>query len=222
MYYMADLKLIVDKLSVFDPNPNPQQRILSLYSAAVAMADPSILESVINMAGKNNISSKQLYEIILQSYLFVGFPRMIEAADHLSSIIEIDGGHPRLTPVSSEESEKWFIEGQKLCQKVYGEKYDILRKRVESFAPEIFRWMIYEGYGKVLSRPGLNIVDRELAIISCLIVELRERQLYSHIIGALNVGADEKLVMQVVEDMEIFSGEGCHMALKILNKLGIN
>ncbi|MFH2048963.1 MAG: hypothetical protein ABIJ12_05925 [bacterium] len=222
MYDKTDLKLIVDKLSVFDPDPNPQQRILSLYSAAVAKADHSILESVINMAGKNNISSKQLYEIILQSYLFVGFPRMIEAADHLNSIIGIDGGHLRLTPVSSKESEKWFVEGQKLCQKVYGEKYDILRKRVESFAPEIFRWMIYEGYGKVLSRPGLNIVDRELAIISCLIVELRERQLYSHLIGALNVGADKKLVIQVVEDTEIFSGEGSQMALKMLNKLGIN
>ncbi len=222
MYHKTELKSIRDRLSDFDPNPDPHCRILSLYSAAIAIADNSILESVITLATKNKISPEHLYEIVLQSYLFLGFPKMIEAADHLNSIIKIEGGHSRLTQVSYEESERWFIKGRKLCKKVYGKKYDILRKRVEAFAPDIFRWMVFEGYGKVLSRPKLNIVDRELAIISCLIVELRERQLYSHILGALNVGADEKVVVQIVEDMKIFSDKGYNMAKKILNKLGIN
>lgn len=222
MYDKTELISIRNMLGDFDPNPNPHCRILSLYSAAIAIADNSILESVITLAINNKITPDHLYEIVLQSYLFLGFPRMIEAADHLNSIVNIEGGHSRLTQVSYEESERWFVKGQKLCKQVYGDKYDILRKRVETFAPDIFRWMVFEGYGKVLSRPKLNIVDRELAIISCLIVELRERQLFSHIIGALNVGTDEKLVIQIVEDMKIFSDKGYKMALKILNKLGIN
>ncbi len=222
MYEETELKSIRDKLIDFDPHPNPHCRILSLYSAAIAIADHSLLEVVIELAQKNNITTQHLYEIVLQSYLFVGFPRMIEAADHLNNLSKIEGGHSKLTQVSYEESERWFVKGQKLCKKVYGKKYNILRKRVEAFAPDIFRWMVFEGYGKVLSRPKLNIVDRELAIISCLIVELRERQLFSHIIGALNVGAEEKIVVQVVEDMKIFSDKGYQMAHKMLTKLGIN
>lgn len=221
MYDKANFKLILNKLSDFNPEPYPQQRILSLYSAAIAIADHSILESVITIAVRNNIPSRRLYEIILQSYLFVGFPRMIEAADHLNSMLEIDAELPHLTSFSYEESQSWFVDGQKLCQKVYGEKYDILRKRVEAFAPEIFRWMIVEGYGKVLSRPDLNIIDRELAILSCLAVELRERQLYSHLIGVLNVGAGVKLVLKVIDDTKIFSDEGHRMALTLFNKLGV-
>jgi len=221
MYDKSGFKSIRDNLSNFVPNPDPHSRILALYSAAIAITDHKILESVINMAIKNNIPAQHLYEIVLQSYLFVGFPRMIEAADHLNSMVKIEGGHSRLTLVSYEESERWFVNGKKLCQKVYGEKYDILRKRVEAFAPDIFRWMVFEGYGKVLSRPKLKIVERELAIISCLIVEERERQLFSHIIGARNVGADDKLVIQVVEDMKIFSIDGYNMAITMLEKLDI-
>ena len=48
--------------------------------------------------------------------------------------------------------------------------------------------MITEGYGKVLSRPGLDLERRELCIVAACAATEQDRQLHSHLHGALNVG----------------------------------
>ena len=91
-----------------------------------------------------------------------------------------------------------------------------LKERVESFAPDIFRWMIVEGYGKVLSRDHVDIVDRELSIVAMLTMENKAKQLHSHILGARNVGAEEQLIRQVIEDIGMAAGDGYQTALAII------
>ena len=59
---------------------------------------------------------------------------------------------------------------------------------------DVERWMVEEGYGKVLGRPGLSVRDRELCIVAQLVVLDVPRQLYSHLRGALNVGASDAAV----------------------------
>jgi 4-carboxymuconolactone decarboxylase len=81
--------------------------------------------------------------------------------------------------------------------------------------------MELDGYGKVLSRPGLDIVDREMAIVACLMVENREAQLHSHIRGALSVGASRELVDAVITDLAPIAPEGETSARAILRKLGV-
>ncbi len=199
--------------------PHVRTRVLSLYSAAVAVCNTAILSQVISVGKAHRISRAEFYEIVLQSYLFLGFPRMLEAADHLSGEFPLRNQEPIPAAVDSEEVSNWVDRGLDLCKAVYDSSFDLLRRRVESFAPEIFRWMVLEGYGKVLSRPGVNIIDRELAIIACLMMENRERQLHSHIRGARNVGADETLIRQVVEDIGPSAGRGYEVCLTILDKL---
>jgi alkylhydroperoxidase/carboxymuconolactone decarboxylase family protein YurZ len=60
------------------------------------------------------------------------------------------------------------------------------------------RWMIVEGYGKVLSRPGLDLATRELCIVALLAPQDAAPQLYSHLRGALNAGAAESDVDEAV------------------------
>ena len=79
--------------------------------------------------------------------------------------------------------------------------------------------MIIEGYGKVLSRPGLGIVERELANVAFLMGEDYEQQLHSHMRGALNVGATEELLKTVVHDIGEAAGNGYRTAQAILTKL---
>jgi alkylhydroperoxidase/carboxymuconolactone decarboxylase family protein YurZ len=67
--------------------------------------------------------------------------------------------------------------------------FEKLMQRFDDISPEMQSWMIVEGYGKTLSRPGLDEVSRECAIVCILAVLGRESQLYSHIRGALNLGA---------------------------------
>jgi 4-carboxymuconolactone decarboxylase len=59
--------------------------------------------------------------------------------------------------------------------------------------------MITEGYGKVLSRPGLDLMRRELCIVAACAAAGQERQLHSHLHGTLNVGVPANVVDEAVE-----------------------
>ncbi len=221
----VDISLFRDRIAGFDSSSadmqEVSQRILALYSAAIALGDESSLSTLIALGNSYQITRNMYYEIVLQSYLFLGFPRMLQAAAHLDTVIPQKDPSTSLQRVSAAETADWFERGVRLCRNVYLDNYERLKARVESFAPEIFQWMIFEGYGKVLSRPGLEITTRELAIVSCLTVENMEPQLLSHIKGALHVGVSDGMVVQVIEDIGASAGDGYITARNILRKLGL-
>jgi len=62
--------------------------------------------------------------------------------------------------------------------------------------------MITEGYGKVLSRPGLDLARRELCVIATCAATRQERQLHAHLHGALNVGAARGWVSDALAALE--------------------
>ncbi len=218
----VDLQRFLSRLTDFCPRQNGHTRALALYSAAIAMADEEILDRTIEVGQKCGLARRQLYEIVLQSYLFLGFPRMLQAAEHLDRHFPLPKADSILQKISVEESETWFTNGLNLCRRVYSENYLPLKQKVEALAPEVFRWMVIEGYGKVLSRPGLGIIDRELAIVACLMIENCETQLFSHIKGAVNVGASSELVHQVIHDLGEAAGDGYAASLSILDRLGMS
>jgi len=208
-------------LSGFSPDKYAVSRILAIYSAAVALADEMILDTAVSVGQKYSLERQHFYEIILQSYLFLGFPRMLDAAYHLNRFFPSPDGDSRLEKISDKEATKWYEHGIKLCQQIYGDNYLLLKERVESLAPDIFRWMIIEGYGKVLSRQVINIVDRELAIVAALMVDNRQKQLFSHMKGTLNAGASEDLLKTVIGDISHAAPDGYRSSRVILDKMGI-
>jgi 4-carboxymuconolactone decarboxylase len=74
---------------------------------------------------------------------------------------------------------------------VYGRSYSRLRQAVAALHPDLDRWMVEEGYGRVLGRPGLDLATRELCIAALLAVWDAPRQLHSHLRGARNAGATD-------------------------------
>jgi 4-carboxymuconolactone decarboxylase len=66
--------------------------------------------------------------------------------------------------------------------------------------------MVVEGYGKVLARPGLSLITRELCVAALLAVLDAPAQLHSHLRGALNVGAStgqvDAMVTRVLRDSD--------------------
>lgn len=208
-----------DRLNAFRPAKDAETRILALFSATIAQADDEITAAAIRMASSLNVSSEKLYEIVLQSYLFLGFPRMLRAAEVLQANAPFNTNPAVASPPTQTEITEWFDRGTGLCQTVYGDTYNRLRDRVLGIAPDIFRWMILEGYGKVLSRPGVDSVTRELCIVTSLMIDNRPAQLHSHMRGSLNVGAPWELLVQVVDDIGDAAGPGYAEARAILRQL---
>jgi len=176
------------------------------------------MSAALRLGLASGIGRSQCYEIVLQSYLFLGFPRMLLAVEALNRLMP-NGSQP--IAETGEDSYAAHVEaGLALCREIYGTAFEPLRTKIESSAPEVFRWMVLEGYGKVMSRPGLGKMEREICSVAFLIMEGYEQQLHSHMRGALNVGAPVDLLSIVIDDIGPAGGAGTETARQILRKIG--
>lgn len=204
----------------FSPETYGKERWLALFAATIATNDSETLLDVLDRGGRRTVGRGEFYEVVLQSYLFLGFPRMLTAAEAVDKAFPVSQATNLRHEAHVHTTTEWFTRGLELCKKVYGANFEPLRSRVERMAPEVFHWMILEGYGKVLSRPELGLVPRELANVAMLIADDREQQLHSHMRGALNVGAPPELLRVVVEDLSCF-GSGTTTARRLLSRMKV-
>ncbi len=133
----------------------------------------------------------EAYELLLQLYLFVGFPIAIEALLILWNAVQsnIPGFQ---WPLVTRHPSSYRKHGTQLFHTIYGSVADKVLERFENVAPDLADWMVTEGYGKVLSRPELPIQLRELCIASVLAVQKNDRQLVSHVRGCARVGVSRE------------------------------
>lgn len=132
-------------------------------------------------------------EILLQGYLFLGFPAALGA---LALWREVSGSvapDPAGDPTADELARR-MERGERICRIIYGGRYEALRENIRALHPDMERWMLEEGYGKVLSRETVDLVARELAIAALLAVLGTTVQLHSHVRGALHAGANRSQV----------------------------
>lgn len=135
----------------------------------------------------------EVEELLLQSYLFLGFPVTLEAFRRWRM-----RGNPA-PEAGVDRFEAWRERGEAVCRTVYAGKYERLRQNVARLHPDLDRWMVVEGYGKVLGRPDLALGVREMCIVGMLVVLGARRQLRSHLQGALSAGVPPGDVEAVVE-----------------------
>ena len=88
--------------------------------------------------------------------------------------------------------------GEALCRRIYGGVYGKMIARMQGFHPDLARWILEDGYGKVLSRPLLSVCERELLVVAVLGMLDVPAQLKSHCLGAVRVGADEAQVQAML------------------------
>lgn len=206
--------------SILNGDDKALYRPIAVLSAVIARGDFEHIKAALQYLNSKNIDAAAVYETVIQSYLFLGFPRMIEAALAYNEVYGDRTDRNIFKPVTSNEAVMWFDDGSNLCRRVYGKNYERLEKKFLKVSPELFRWMVVEGYGKVLSRPGLGHIERELAEVAALIVDGRRRQLISHLQGSLNVGASFAMIGKVLEDIRpLVSSENAAMADKLCANL---
>ncbi len=133
-------------------------------------------------------------EVLLQSYLFLGYPAALNAF----MLWRKRSGRRAPEPADADWS-AWEQRGVEVCSRVYDGQYEQLRHTVQQLHGDLDRWAVAEGYGKVLGREGLDLVQRELCTVAMLASLTASRQLYAHLRGALNVGADAADVERVLD-----------------------
>ncbi len=190
-----------------------------LLSAAMAASDHKAVELIMRVAHEDGVRIKAIDEIILQSHLFLGFPAMIEAARLLAKI----RGRRRQSnelpgPYAAADCRHWNQVGMKKIRRFYGHIFERLVNYVNSFSPQILTWMINDGYGQVLSRPGVSFKLRELSAVATLTVTGYENQLRAHIRGTINYGVERALIKTTVSNAGFFCSQTrVNKALEILD-----
>ncbi len=166
------------------PALTPLLRRLCRASLLVFLGDGSRLRRELAAALREGADAETLREAILQNYLFAGYPRCINALAELAAIAPL----PPRPPVRRDLG-AWRARGDRLCRRVYGRTYEKMIETMRRLHPDLADWILWEGYGKVLSRPLLDARTRELCVIPVLAAGGMVLQLRSHLAGARNCGA---------------------------------
>jgi len=176
----------------------PDSRLLVEISAALAARDDLRLDGALQRANEGGASPVEVEEALLQSYLFLGYPAALTG---IARWREIAGPPPAESDdlATPERLDAWTERGANVCELVYGRAYGKLRRNIARAHPAMDRWMVAEGYGKVLGRPELALRIRELCNVAVLAATSWEPQLHSHLRGALHAGATPAEVEEALE-----------------------
>ena len=168
---------------------NPQDAMCVWCATAAAVQRFDALREGVITANTLGTPLFAIYETLLQTYLFAGFPAGIEGLSVFADTLNRAG--IAFVPPAAEtfDADRFYERGLPLYQTVYGAVAGKMSAAVGAISPDLYTWMLVEGYGKTLSRAGATSVTRELCIVGVLAALGWQRQLFSHIRGAINVGA---------------------------------
>ena len=171
---------------------------LSAISVAIVSGDWERLGQLRREAPTGE-PDREWREAVLQTHLFAGFPRLVEAYEVLAR----SGG---LGPLDADEVRTETdrpTEGRALFERIYADKAQATLSRIRSHHPDFGDWIEGHAYGRVLARPGLSPDRRELYAVACLAALGQERQLASHARGALRCGATRGQVFDLLRAQEV-------------------
>lgn len=198
---MNKIETFLDSLSV---KKEFTEISLALLSTAAVLRKNSTLSKIILILKNRNFNQRKIYEALLQTYLFAGYP---SALISLSVYAEYFNSHQKYF-------EEWDIplfkkRGNKNCRKIYGNKFEKLVNNVNSFSPDLSDWLVTEGYGKVLGRRGLLLREREVCNIAVLAALKYDSQLYSHINGGYRLGLRISEIERIIESPAVLNRNDC-------------
>lgn len=190
-------------------------RALTKIASSIAADDPVQTENEIKKYKLCSYSPLKLYEAILQSYLFCGFPAAIES---LKIFRNHYTGFSKSKFIYNVKSFK--AKGKINCKLIYKKNYKKLIENMNYFSHDLKEWMIIEGYGKVMGRKGLTLLEREFINVSILCTRLYYNQLHSHIKGCLHLGASKEDINELLNSIKENVGRSnIDSAKELLGKL---
>jgi len=190
--------------------------MLALLSAASVLRKERYFYLIIEKLLKRKYSTKKIYEALLQTYLFAGFPSALISLKIFNQIVS------REKKYAGYDLYKYTNRGEKNCRIIYGNKYEKLISNIKSLSPEMAEWLVVEGYGKVLGRKGLSLIEREVCIVSILTALKFKDQLYSHINGAIRVKVTTQFLKKIINNLELISAKSCSVLGMIVLTAFIN
>jgi 4-carboxymuconolactone decarboxylase len=199
--------------TTLDSLDDPTIALLRLAAVIAGLEETQVRDAFASSVDR--VPAQWIEELVIQSYLFSGFPRALNAAREWRRVAPEPAP---LTDVGDDVShvDEWRRAGEATCAAVYGRMYATLRLNVRLLHPALDAAMVVEGYGKILSRPGLDLPRRELCIVAACAMTGQDRQLHSHLHGALNVGVAPDAIAAAVDAISPLLGADRTRTVRLL------
>lgn len=141
-------------------------------------------------ARDHGASRSEVEEVLLQATLFFGFPRTVTAFETLQHCWPATTAPQQGALAPAEQA----AAGRALFDAIYERNAPAVHGLLASFHPDFHAFVIESAYGRVLARPGLGPMVRELLAVAGLAALHQLPQLVAHARGALRFGAELDLV----------------------------
>lgn len=161
--------------------------ILCLASAfaAIGPADWERFRAAVLRARELGAGRAEVEEAVLQATLFFGFPRTVTAFETLQECWPAPQAPQRGALPAADHAGA----GRALFDAIYDRNAPMVHSLLASFHPDFHDFVIESAYGRVLARPGLEPMVRELLAVAGLAALQQAPQLVAHARGALRFGA---------------------------------
>jgi alkylhydroperoxidase/carboxymuconolactone decarboxylase family protein YurZ len=148
---------------------------------------------------------EHMRESILQTHLFAGYPRALNALAAFKDACKA-AGNPlsgeiklRNTLLEAEDMAVFRQRGGKLFAMLYGNIAPKIDQIARDGSPDLGEWALVEGYGRVLARDVLKPKQRSLCIVAALMPLDVLPQLKGHVQGAVNLGNSPDTLWKLYE-----------------------
>ncbi|MCX6143778.1 MAG: carboxymuconolactone decarboxylase family protein [Ignavibacteriales bacterium] len=111
--------------------------------------------------------------------------------------------------------------GKRILERIYGQQISRLLRRLDDLYPGLAHKITQDAYGLIMNRVGLTLPQRELANVVVLYAHGFDRQLYSHLRGAIRVGISKKTLKTVILVTAKTIGKRSKQTLDTIEKIRI-
>jgi len=175
------------------PGLDARDRLAVVGLAAIVRPDLELLHAVAERAPGHALPMR---EVCLQGILFAGFPRALTALAAITDVLPDETRTEADGPASAEV-------GRRVFRTVYGSQSRKVHDWMNDLDPVFAGLTIDTAYGRVLSRPALELRLRELMAVAALAVLDLQPQLLSHARGAVHAGAGHDEVFESLASLEV-------------------
>lgn len=158
------------------------------------------LKAHTNVALNIGLTPVEIRETIYQTAPFIGFPKVLNAADVINEVFTGRGIDLPLENQGTVEDNQRFEKGREIQIPLYGDKMKENMKDLPGGLGEAIPRILTEScFGDFYTRGGLDIKTREL-LIFCALATLggTERQMASHAVGNLKAGNSKETLVSAM------------------------
>ncbi len=145
------------------------------------------------------VSSIKINETIMQCSPYIGFVKVKEALKVMQEVFKENNVDYPVESQSTTNEENRFEKGLKVQKEIFGEVIDQMHKNAPKNQKHIQNYLSAMCFGDFYTRKGLDLKEREIITLSCLItLGGCESQVKAHIGGNISVGNTKDILIAVI------------------------